>query len=363
MGSPLQVLQQGNNIIEYSQVMLLRPSIGCRRPQPGSILFSPRLIHYRPVYIPIRTYTTPRSYEYQSKLQVPLRRSQPASVNLNPPSTTHPPPLSLPEKLPELPKYKYYFRVGKAYGVFYKNGLKAIWTNYKLARALPNRIFSSTQAKVHQAVRNGVLSRADLQLIRRTRRDINKLPLFALIWLICGEFTPLVVIFFTGAVPRTIWIPKQVQEAREEAEKRRSKSNKESVLLPASPSNIESMPEELQRSLLRFLAQSLGLYPAWWDRWIPTAIPTSLVRRRVYKRLGELEVDDFAIERDGGVGKMGGEEVQLACEERGIDVLRKEERILRRDLEQWMERRRTLLAEEKDENADATIRNSIGAAK
>lgn len=81
------------------------------------------------------------------------------------------------------------------------------------------------------------------------------------------------------------------------------------------------------------------------------------------RRLGELEVDDFAIERDGGVEKLEAEEVQLACEERGIDVLDKEERKLRRDLEQWMERRRTLLAEERDKNAERPIKNSIGAGK
>lgn len=294
--------------------MLFRPSIRCRQPQSGPILFSPRFIisSSKTLYLPIRNYATPR--ECKSKPRVPLQRSQAASVALNPPSTTHPPPLSLPEKLPDLPRYKNYFRVGKAYGVFYKTGLKAIWTNYKLARALPNHIFSSGQAKVHQAVRHGLLSRADFQLIRRTRRDINKVPLFALIWLICGGFTPLIVIFFTGAVPRTIWIPKQVQKAREEAERRRSKSRKESVFLFAGPprrSDIESMPDEPQRNALKSYAQSLGLYPAWWDRWIPTLVPTSLIKRRVYRRLGELEVDDFAIERDGGAGKMAGEEVRM----------------------------------------------------
>ena len=88
-------------------------------------------------------------------------------------------------------------------------------------------------------------------------------------------------------------------------------------------------------------------------------IPITLVKRRVYRSLGELEVDDFAIERDGGVGRMNGEEVRMACEERGIDVLEKEERNLRMDLEQWMERR----AEGKREPADEKIRYSIGAGK
>lgn len=76
------------------------------------------------------------------------------------------------------------------------------------------------------------------------------------------------------------------------------------------------MPEEYQRGVLKFYAKSLNLYPAWWDRWAPTLISTSLVRKRVYGRLEELEVDDFAIARCGGVGKMEGEEIQMACQDR-----------------------------------------------
>lgn len=241
------------------QVMLLRPSICCRQPQPASVSLS-NSCSLTPLHLPVRIHTTTR------KPKATFQGPKPASVALNPPSTTRPPPLSLPDKLPGLPRYKYYFRVGKAYGVFYKNGLKAIWTNYKLARALPHQIFSRGQAKVHQAVRDGLLSRADFQLIRRTRRDINRVPLFALIWLICGEFTPLVVIYVTGAVPRTIWMPKQVQKAREEAENRRAKSSDASPALFAGPSwqsDIESMPEEPQRKALKTCAQSLGLYPVW----------------------------------------------------------------------------------------------------
>ena len=157
-----------------------------------------------------------------------------------------------------------------------------------------------------------------------------------------------------------------MQKARQEAENRRAKSREESVEVFAGPSwlfKIESMPEATQHNVLKFYAQSLGLYPVWWDRWIPTVIPTSLVRRRVYTRLAELEVDDFAIERDGGVGKMDIGEVQMACEERGIDILGKEEGNLRRDLEQWMKRRNMLLPEAKDANADVKIKDSIGIGK
>ena len=179
-----------------------------------------------------------------------------------------------------------------------------------------------------------------------------------------------------------------MQKVRAENENRRVKIRDTSVDLVAGPSrqsNIASMPEEHQRKVLKAYAQSLGLYPAWWDR-IPKVIPTSLVMRRVYGRLEELEVDDLAIDRDGGVGRMEGEEVRMACEEvklyfllvyfaslaslrvlrhvlvasaprsclgaplssvktftdseivqRGIDVLEKEEENLRRDLKLWMD--------------------------
>lgn len=64
-----------------------------------------------------------------------------------------------------------------------------------------------------------------------------------------------------------------------------------------------------------------------------------MVRKRVYGRLRELELDDFAIERDGGVGMMEGEEVRMACEERGIDILGKGEMDLRGLLKQRIGRR------------------------
>ena len=313
------------------------PQMMLRCPRSSWSIPSPSL-PFIPACLLIRAYTTAQSYE--SILRAAHQRSKSACVALNPPSSTLPPPLSLPDKLPHLPIYKYYFRVGKAYAVFYKNGLQAIWRNYKLARALPNQSFLARQAHIHQAVRDGLLSRADFQLIRRTRHDIKKVPFFALIWILCGEFTPLVVLSFAEAVPRTLWIPKQVQNAREGAEKRRAESRDANVALLSGPSrqhDIESMAEGLQRNVLKSYAQCLGLYPRWWDRWIPTMVTTSLLKKRVYRRFAELEVDDFAIKRDGGIGKMMEEEVQMACEERGLDILGREEESLRGSLEQWME--------------------------
>ena len=275
--------------------MLIRPRTCCLQLQPASVYYRPSSISLiSSLYLPIRIYTSSRSYG--SKPKFLPQRTLPASLALNPPITTRPPPLHLPEKLPYLPKYKYYFRVGKAYAIFYKTGLKAIWTNYKLARALPDQIFSSGQVKLHQAVLDGLLSRADFQLIRRTRRDVKKVPLFALIWLICGEFTPLVVLFFTGAVPPTIWIPKQIQKARGEAEARRARIEEPRPIPFAAPSwesDMESMPAEAQRKVLKSCAQSLGLYPLW-VRTIPMTYSPIYLK---FNRKTFWEQDDFVYSR------------------------------------------------------------------
>ena len=68
-------------------------------------------------------------------------------------------------------------------------------------------------------------------------------------------------------------------------------------------------------------------------------IPRSLVKRRVYGRFRELEVDDFAIGRDGGVEMMEEEEEEMEDEEWGMDIMGKGVDELRGDLKQWMERK------------------------
>lgn len=164
------------------------------------------------------------------------------------------------------------------------------------------------------------------------------MPPFALLFAICGEFTPLVIVFVTGLVPRRIWIPKQVEGARRKAEERRSAAKKDSnVKEPLSKLLGRCKPGSRSKTEPRkFIAQSLGLYPAWWDRYFSGFIPQSLVARRVDEASMYLQTDGFAINRDGGVESMNSEEVVLACEERGINVLGVEEKYLRDNLERWL---------------------------
>jgi len=192
-------------------------------------------------------------------------------------------------------------------------------------------------------VESGSLTRAEFQLIRRAKNDVNKLPLFVLVWLVCGEFTPLVVVFVSRLVPRIIWIPKQVQQAREKTEARRKLALEESIVHFNGPTKLEiidQMVEPRRTNAYRYYARSLGLYPGLWDRFPSSVLPIWLLKRKVQKRIEYLETDDFAIVRDGGVERMQEQELVWACEDRGIDVLGKEGRELMKDLKSWMETRR-----------------------
>ena len=97
----------------------------------------------------------------------------------------------------------------------------------------------------------------------------------------------------------------------------------------------EKVPPELQRTSFFGIAQSYGLYPAWWDRFFGPRIPQWEILRRLHRYSDYIHADDFAIEKDGGVGGLEGGEVVRACEERAIDVLGRGEKELRQELEDY----------------------------
>lgn len=68
----------------------------------------------------------------------------------------------------------------------------------------------------------------------------------------------------------------------------------------------------------------------------------SAVARRVHQHLHEIEVDDLAIQRGGGVREVEDEEVSMAAEKRGLNVLDRDVKEVRRDLETWLRHRKEL---------------------
>jgi len=260
------------------------------------------------------------------------------NTSVNPPSSTLPAPLVLPVRSNSQSAPSYYFSLGKAYLAFYKTGAKAVYTNFKASQSIRSRLPPSTS--IPDALEKRLLSRAEWQLIRRSREDIKKVPLFALVFMICGEFTPLVVIFMAGVVPRTCMIPKQVQRMREKLEARRGRSFREGTL-DSQDQAVRSILEvdDLRSFQLVHIGRSLGLYPAFFDR-IFGGFPTAALRSRVRRWKEYLELDDVAIEKNGGVGQMEMEEVRIAAEERGLDVLGKNDMQLKGELKDWLAARK-----------------------
>lgn len=70
-----------------------------------------------------------------------------------------------------------------------------------------------------------------------------------------------------------------------------------------------------------------------------------LLRRRVRKVVEYLEMDDVLINRAGGVAGMSGEEVRMACVERGINVMGLKEEKLKEFLGSWLRSREKVGAE------------------
>lgn len=290
-------------------------------------------------------------FDVQSTLQtvVGTKKLDP----LNPPPSTRPPPLHLPTRGPEN-VLKYYWSIGRAYGTFYKNGIKSVWYNYRGSKMLANRLKMTYKLSNHyEAVWNRTVARSEYLVLLRSQRDVAKLPFFGLLVLIFGEWLPLIVPFIPNAVPSTCRIPKQVEGMRRQTEERRRVSFRSGVKEP-SRQQIEPAQREdhetwcLIRDLFRLqlleclradqilhLSTTFNLHGSLWDRLgIPP--PTFLLRYRVNEYIAWVIADDYLLLGYQSFDKLHHEELLLACEQRGMDVLGKSEDTLRKLLSMWI---------------------------
>jgi hypothetical protein len=308
----------------------------------------------------------PPKFSIQPRVPTPTRSS--SKSLLNPPPTTLPPPLDLPTRGEEsYPVYLY--RTGRAYGTFYKDGLKNVWHNHKDASALKKRIVADLNARKpdlaspasagkrwskirDEAVQRGVVKRAEFQQLERNAGDIGKLPFFGVLVLLFGEWLPLIVPFIPNRVPGTCRIPKQVRGMREKSEARRKMSFRQGVAEPkvaqvavveggkwrmTDRGNVQDVLKGLKPAQLMHLSCVLNLHSGIWDK-LGTMPPAALLRRAVCAKMQYLALDDFLMVEAGGPGGLSSEEVMVACEERGIDVLGKAEERLREELQAWVQK-------------------------
>jgi hypothetical protein len=164
------------------------------------------------------------------------------------------------------------------------------------------------------------------------------------LFVLAGEYLPLIVIFFTPLVPYTCRIPKQILKAREKLEKRRLESFRGITdgFVPSAKKGTDGEVKEfkdLGKGQLMHVSRSLGLHGKLWDTTRGVLPPKALLKFRVEKWLGYLEHDDALVQRDGGMSQLKGEELKLAAEQRGLDVLGKKDDDLKKNLAKWIKGR------------------------
>lgn len=254
---------------------------------------------------------------------------------LNPPASTRPPSLDLPAKDPQVSKFSYLLAVGKAYIRFYKTGVKAVFANRRALHATlaskpveadrrPPSVWTPSHVPISY-------SRADWLLLWRVRHDLLRVPLFALVLLVCGEFTPLVVIAIDGVVPYTCRLPRQIAASMNKAEQRRRESFEH--LESTYPQGLLA-PDVPHHAIKAHVLRSLHLAGVMWDRL--GFIPPPVWQVKGTLRMAFLEGDDKLLLQDGGLSGLEVDELRIACAERGIDVIGQGDGEMRRLLGDWL---------------------------
>ncbi|RFU74496.1 hypothetical protein TARUN_7750 [Trichoderma arundinaceum] len=268
----------------------------------------------------------------QSDKSISLASEQPTTVNaiLNPPASTRPPPMETVD--PQQSKPMYYFKLGKSYATFFKDGVKAVVTNFRLLNARVKSLPSGERPSIFKPrYIPDAFSRADWVLLWRTRHDLIRLPAFAVFFFFAGQLTPILVIFVSGIVPYTCRFPKQLNTSLEKAERRRDAAFDE--LESRHPHGALS-PGITRAVAHQHLLRTLDLSGGMWDRLGFTPPGMWDIKGRL--RMMFLEIDDKRLLADGGPLGLEIEELRIACSERGINILGKSEAELRNRLGDWL---------------------------
>ena len=157
------------------------------------------------------------------------------------------------------------------------------------------------------------------------------------------------VLFFSNAVPRTAWIPKQVEASRRKLDERRNRQGEDAV----KEGEVGGLREKLllrhggevikDEEGVKAAARHLGMYAEFWDKYLGGlgGPPMGLIRRRYERWRREVEADDEVLRslrtHSGSIEELQAEEVVMACEKRGIKVYGVEEPSLRVELEKWLQ--------------------------
>jgi hypothetical protein len=242
--------------------------------------------------------------------------------HFNPPSSTRPAPLELPVRQPKQSTIGYYIKLGRAYLTFYKRGLQAINASRKAAKQIRTRV------KAHQKEFQKILrvnpqeaermaleqqapwTRAEFQLLKRSSHDMSRLPIFGLLFVVCGEFLPLVMFAFktriTPWLPNTVRLPSQVAANRTKLLAHREVVEKKW--------EGEDVNKESVDTFARYGAEYFELGPKLW----PLNLQPKYVILRHTRIYYEYLLYDDVLLGEKGVMELRDEEVIISAIERGL---------------------------------------------
>jgi hypothetical protein len=279
-------------------------------------------------------------------------------AKLNPPPETYAPELSIPSKRPAQSYFKYLYQCGKLYIQFYKQGIKNVRATSKIAKSLRQKLErekgKSKDAKLDSQGLS-VLTRAEWQIVRRSRQDMMRLPAFGALVLIFGEWLPLLALYITPVVPEPCRIPAQIKRKLEKAATRRRERERRLALDAARLVSRDRKPgsigtgvvapqavqvealEKMDLFALLSLSTRLDCHGGIWDKLFLTP-PKPVLKWALKRRIDYLRNDDGLIERDGGWQGLNEQEIERACTERGVDILGKKKEVLRREIAAWFKK-------------------------
>ena len=253
-----------------------------------------------------------RTRQFSTSSATPSTDSNVHEDRLNPPRSTLPPPLDLPTRQPGDGTFSHFFKVGKVYLGFYKEGFKSVFANRRLLNAKIAVIPASDRPSIFKPHHvPATFSRADWILLWRTRHDVTRLPIFGLTFLLFEELTPFVAYFVEGIMPLTCRLPQHTAKSRAKAVERRKHALEE--LKWKNPDGV--LTASAARS---HILRSLNLISTFWDRI--GLVPPGLWQLKGSSQMGYLEADDRLLRKAGKLKQLSEDELSLACVDRGIDV-------------------------------------------
>ncbi|GEQ69739.1 hypothetical protein JCM33374_g3413 [Metschnikowia sp. JCM 33374] len=178
------------------------------------------------------------------------------------------------------------------------------------------RVGVSSEASVSSRLFN--ISRADFQLVRRTPRDFVKIPMFAVIFTIFMEMTPILCYVFPEVTPSTCVLPSLLPRIWRSGPLKSLRSEITREDIGPIEDYVMKTAYNLPAYHVRMLCTSLRLK----TKYVPTSMfPEFVLRRRLHNYFNYLTVDNYflsGMNGDGNIWNLDVQELVLACLERNL---------------------------------------------